>query len=133
MVRSKHQLLDLVIELRDALEHGLHRVRVRDIASGQHRERTETDRAAQEPTAIDLLHQRVVLVQRALIDAALGTEDRRRESFDRHYRLLQCRSRVSSGSTTGPPVIIAPIVVGTSSASATCTTRNPQISTMPIK
>src|ERR1043165_4701569 len=128
MIGPEDRFLDLVVEFRNALEHRLHLVRARDAAPGQHGQRAEAHRAAQQPAPVDVFDQRLVLLQRALVDAGFGPKNRGRGCPDHRPP-----PQAASWSTTGPPVIIAPIVFANSSARATGNQKNPRISVMPTK
>ena len=120
LVGIEQERLHAVVPFRNRAQHALHRAAVGDVAAGEHRQRAEADRAAQDLPAVDLLDQLAVLVQHALVDALARTEDRWRRRSDRHAQPPGRRRRAGrSSSTTGPPVIIAASVFGTSSASAT--------------
>ena len=108
---------------------------VGDVAAGEHRQRAEADRAAQDLAAVDLLDQLAVLLEHALVDRVccgrkIDGDGVRIVIHPSAERLAArgiastatgasaaCAMGAAAASTTGPPVTIATIVRGTSSAS----------------
>ena len=105
-------------------------------------QRAEAERAAQHLAAVDLLDQfAVVFAARFGRRRSSGRKieregvriDMTAPSVIRPARGAARWSRRFVGHRRGPPVTMAPIVFGTSSASATCTIEESQIATMPRK
>ena len=71
VVRPEQEVPAPVVPARNGAQHALHRAAVGDIATGQQRQRAEADRAAQQLAAVDLLDERPVLLEHALIDRRL--------------------------------------------------------------
>ena len=61
MIGAEDRVLYAVIPRRHRAQRFLHRIDLADIAAGQHGQRAETDRAAQDAAAIDVLDELAVL------------------------------------------------------------------------
>jgi hypothetical protein len=60
MIGAEDCVLYAVIPRRYRAQRFLHRIDLADIAAGQHGQRAETDRTAQEAAAIDVLDELVI-------------------------------------------------------------------------
>src|ERR1700738_2535727 len=118
------------------------------VTAGQQRERAERERAAQHPTAIEILDQRPAFLEHGPIDGLSRAKERRRADSKAHGITAQCLAWVSPAgwapdiasaaptslsSKTGPPVIMATRLRGTSSASIRCTATKATIADMQRK
>ena len=119
---AEDELLDAIVPCRDREQHGAYCGGIAHVAAGQHGERAEAHRAAQEITAIDVLDQRLVLFERTLVDYLPEAGGSRTKGNGRPWTfsfLATLGASKKPGSrafangyalssyTTGPPVTIA--------------------------
>ena len=76
LMRIEQQRLHAVVEVGHRAQHRLHRVGIAHRAAGQHGERAERHRAAQQIAPVDIGDQFAAVIERRLVDAAFRPEDR---------------------------------------------------------
>src|SRR5262249_18002981 len=75
--------------------------------AGQHGQRAETDRAAQEAAPVDVVDQLAVVGENALIDRFARPKQRRSAGANAHVLLCQCDVSISGTALTSGMFLIS--------------------------